>query len=207
MPDVPRPSRRTRAAGAPRPPPGRARAARHDRADQACRRRQGDRRGGLRQRLDDLRRRRLRRRLQPRRRGGIWPRCRRSTELPADAAVARSVIPPGTAATRDFASLSPQLPAFDFEACVGCMTCVNACPDTAILAVALPGERARGKVGRRGPRRRRTAHATSRTRRSTPRCRPARATSRRRSGSSWTLPTARAAASASRSATRWGTTR
>src|SRR3990172_11862178 len=55
---------------------------------------------------------------------------------PAGAAVARSVIPPGTAATRDFSSLAPQLPAFDFEACVGCMTCVNVCPDTAILAVA-----------------------------------------------------------------------
>jgi pyruvate ferredoxin oxidoreductase beta subunit len=59
-------------------------------------------------------------------------------QLPADLAVARSIIPPGTAATRDFSSLSPQLPAFDFAACVGCMACVNACPDTAILAVAIP---------------------------------------------------------------------
>jgi pyruvate ferredoxin oxidoreductase beta subunit len=58
--------------------------------------------------------------------------------LPADLAVARSIIPPGTSATRDFSSLSPQLPAFDFQACVGCMACVNACPDTALFAVATP---------------------------------------------------------------------
>jgi pyruvate ferredoxin oxidoreductase beta subunit len=58
--------------------------------------------------------------------------------LPADVAVARSVIPPGTAAVRDFSSLSPNVPGFDFERCVGCMTCVSACPDSAIFAVALP---------------------------------------------------------------------
>jgi pyruvate/2-oxoacid:ferredoxin oxidoreductase beta subunit/Pyruvate/2-oxoacid:ferredoxin oxidoreductase delta subunit len=59
-------------------------------------------------------------------------------DLPADLGVARSIIPPGTAAGRDFASLAAQLPAFDFQACVGCMACVNACPDSAILAVATP---------------------------------------------------------------------
>ncbi len=59
-------------------------------------------------------------------------------QLPADLGVARSIIPPGTAATRDFSSLSPQLPEFDFQACVGCMACVNACPDTALFAVATP---------------------------------------------------------------------
>ncbi|HET7645340.1 MAG TPA: thiamine pyrophosphate-dependent enzyme [Candidatus Limnocylindria bacterium] len=59
--------------------------------------------------------------------------------LPADASVARSVIPPGTAAVRDFSTLAPQLPAFVSERCVGCMACVNACPDSAILAVAQPG--------------------------------------------------------------------
>jgi pyruvate ferredoxin oxidoreductase beta subunit len=58
--------------------------------------------------------------------------------LPADAAVARSVIPPGTAATRDFSGLAPRLPEFISSACVGCMTCVNACPDTAILGIAQP---------------------------------------------------------------------
>lgn len=58
--------------------------------------------------------------------------------LPADAGVARSVIPPGTAATRDFSGLATRIPAFISEACVGCMSCVNACPDTAILGIAQP---------------------------------------------------------------------
>lgn len=58
--------------------------------------------------------------------------------LPADAGVARSIIPPGTAATRDFSGLAPRIPEFISSACVGCMTCVNACPDTAILGVAQP---------------------------------------------------------------------
>ena len=58
--------------------------------------------------------------------------------LPADVGVARSVIPPGTAATRDFSSLAPRIPEFISDKCVGCMTCVNACPDTAILGVAQP---------------------------------------------------------------------
>jgi pyruvate ferredoxin oxidoreductase beta subunit len=59
-------------------------------------------------------------------------------ELPSDLAVARSLIPPGTAATRDFSGLAPQIPSFMLDACVGCMTCVSACPDTAILGVAQP---------------------------------------------------------------------
>lgn len=63
---------------------------------------------------------------------------RADLELPADDGVARSIIPPGTAALRDFSSLAPQIPEFVRDACVGCMNCVNACPDTAILAVAQP---------------------------------------------------------------------
>jgi pyruvate/2-oxoacid:ferredoxin oxidoreductase beta subunit/Pyruvate/2-oxoacid:ferredoxin oxidoreductase delta subunit len=59
-------------------------------------------------------------------------------ELPADAGVARSIIPPGTSAVRDFSHLAPQIPELIADRCVGCMTCVNACPDTAILGVALP---------------------------------------------------------------------
>jgi pyruvate ferredoxin oxidoreductase beta subunit len=59
-------------------------------------------------------------------------------ELPSEPGVARSVIPPGTAATRDFSGLAPQIPEFVLDACVGCMTCVNACPDTAILGIAQP---------------------------------------------------------------------
>ena len=57
-------------------------------------------------------------------------------ELPSESGVARSVIPPGTAAARDFSGLAPRIPEFLLDACVGCMTCVNACPDTAIGGVA-----------------------------------------------------------------------
>jgi len=59
-------------------------------------------------------------------------------ELPADRGVARSIIPPGTAATRDFSHLAPRIPEFIADRCVGCMSCVNTCPDTAILGIALP---------------------------------------------------------------------
>ncbi|MFI5225160.1 MAG: thiamine pyrophosphate-dependent enzyme [Candidatus Limnocylindrales bacterium] len=60
------------------------------------------------------------------------------TELPSETGVARSIIPPGTAATRDFSGLAPTIPEFLLDACVGCMTCVNACPDSAILGIAQP---------------------------------------------------------------------
>jgi pyruvate ferredoxin oxidoreductase beta subunit len=59
-------------------------------------------------------------------------------ELPADGGVARSIIPPGTAATRDFSHLAPRIPEFTADRCVGCMSCVNSCPDTAIFGVAIP---------------------------------------------------------------------
>ena len=59
-------------------------------------------------------------------------------DYPADAGLARSIIPPATAATRDFSTLAPQIPQLLADACVGCMACVNACPDTAILATAQP---------------------------------------------------------------------
>src|SRR6266508_5701017 len=61
-----------------------------------------------------------------------------SQTLPADVGVARSLIPPGTAALRDFSYLSPEIPEFIAEKCVGCMTCVTECPDTAILGKAVP---------------------------------------------------------------------
>jgi pyruvate/2-oxoacid:ferredoxin oxidoreductase beta subunit/Pyruvate/2-oxoacid:ferredoxin oxidoreductase delta subunit len=59
-------------------------------------------------------------------------------ELGADEAVGRSIIPSGTAAVRDFSSLSPLIPGFDPEKCVGCMACVSVCPDSAIFACAQP---------------------------------------------------------------------
>ena len=48
-----------------------------------------------------------------------------------------SISPPGTAATRDFSRLAPRIPEFLLEKCVGCMACVAACPDTAILGKVL----------------------------------------------------------------------
>ncbi len=54
-------------------------------------------------------------------------------ELPADLGVARSLVPPGTGAFRDFSYIAPEIPEFLHENCVGCMTCVTECPDTAIL--------------------------------------------------------------------------
>ncbi len=53
--------------------------------------------------------------------------------LPADLGVARSLVPPGTGAYRDFSYIAPEIPEFDHNNCVGCMSCVTECPDTAIL--------------------------------------------------------------------------
>ena len=62
-------------------------------------------------------------------------------ELPADAGIARSLVPPGTGRFRDFSHVSLELPRFIAENCVACMECVTLCPDTAILAkVAEPGQ-------------------------------------------------------------------
>jgi len=69
-----------------------------------------------------------------------------SQELPADVGVARSLIPPGTAALRDFSYLSPEIPEFIAEKCVGCMACVTECPDTAILGKAIPASRLEQEV-------------------------------------------------------------
>jgi pyruvate ferredoxin oxidoreductase beta subunit len=53
--------------------------------------------------------------------------------LSADDQMARSVIPGGTGALRDFSYIAPDIPEFVAENCVGCMECVTQCPDTAIL--------------------------------------------------------------------------
>jgi pyruvate/2-oxoacid:ferredoxin oxidoreductase beta subunit/Pyruvate/2-oxoacid:ferredoxin oxidoreductase delta subunit len=53
--------------------------------------------------------------------------------LVADDGVARSVIPAGTGVMRDFSYIAPEIPLFNNQNCTGCMTCVNQCPDTAIL--------------------------------------------------------------------------
>lgn len=54
-------------------------------------------------------------------------------ELPADLGVARSLIPAGTGAFRDFSYIAPEIPEFIHSNCTGCMSCVTECPDTAIL--------------------------------------------------------------------------
>ena len=60
--------------------------------------------------------------------------------LPADTMSARSVVPAGTGAMRDFSYIAPDIPEFIAANCVGCMECVTECPDTAILGkVADPG--------------------------------------------------------------------
>jgi len=64
----------------------------------------------------------------------------RETDLEADEYVARSLMPPSSAAERSFRTLAPDIPEFIPEACVGCMECVNECPDTAILAKAVDPE-------------------------------------------------------------------
>ncbi|MDE2484056.1 MAG: 4Fe-4S binding protein [candidate division NC10 bacterium] len=66
--------------------------------------------------------------------------------LPADVGVARSLIPPGTGALRDFSYIAPEIPRFDRERCVGCMACVTECPDTAILGKAIPKSRVEAEL-------------------------------------------------------------
>jgi pyruvate-ferredoxin/flavodoxin oxidoreductase len=58
----------------------------------------------------------------------------RDAELEADEHVGRSLMPPSSAVRRSFRNLAPEIPAFTAANCVGCMECVNECPDTAILA-------------------------------------------------------------------------
>jgi pyruvate-ferredoxin/flavodoxin oxidoreductase len=60
----------------------------------------------------------------------------RGTEdgLPADRDSARSLIAAASGALRDFSHLAPDIPEFLPNLCVGCMECVNACPDSAIRA-------------------------------------------------------------------------
>jgi pyruvate-ferredoxin/flavodoxin oxidoreductase len=62
----------------------------------------------------------------------------READLDADEHIARSLMPPSSAAERSFRHLAPEIPVFLPAACVGCMDCVNECPDTAILAKVAP---------------------------------------------------------------------
>lgn len=57
--------------------------------------------------------------------------------LPADLALARSLLPAGTATLRDFSYVAPEIPEYIMDNCTGCMDCVTECPDTAILGKVL----------------------------------------------------------------------
>ena len=49
-------------------------------------------------------------------------------ELPADLALARSLVPAGTATLRDFSYIAPEIPEYIRENCTGCMDCVTSAP-------------------------------------------------------------------------------
>jgi pyruvate ferredoxin oxidoreductase beta subunit len=83
----------------------------------------------------------------------ILPAYRRGTadaDMPADDRLARSLMPPGTAAMRDFSGLSARIPQFIAEKCVGCMACVSSCPDAAILATVQPRSELDGRMAALG---------------------------------------------------------
>jgi pyruvate-ferredoxin/flavodoxin oxidoreductase len=64
----------------------------------------------------------------------------READLEADEYVARSLMPPSSAFHRSFRTLAPDIPLLSAKDCVGCMECVNECPDTAILAKVVEPE-------------------------------------------------------------------
>ncbi len=66
--------------------------------------------------------------------------------LPADLAVARSLVPAGTATLRDFSYVAPEIPEYIVENCTGCMDCVTECPDTAILGQVLAESECQDKL-------------------------------------------------------------
>ena len=68
--------------------------------------------------------------------------------LTADISVARSLIPAGTAALRDFSYISPEIPEYIVENCTGCMDCVTECPDTAILGKVIAEPDLESRLGK-----------------------------------------------------------
>src|SRR3972149_2287012 len=68
-------------------------------------------------------------------------------DLPADLALARSLVPAGTAALRDFSYVAPEIPEYIRENCTGCMDCVTECPDTAILGKVMAEPDLEQKLG------------------------------------------------------------
>ena len=139
---------------------------------------------------------------------GAYQEGKASAELPADLGVARSLIPAGTGALRDFSYIAPEIPRFDLEKCVGCMSCVTLCPDTAILGKAIPASKVElhsktSKIAVSG-------HGlvrTGRIRANILICRKRKETKARCSGYLSIRPSVKAAPNACKFATSWITTR
>src|SRR5438552_10527521 len=72
-------------------------------------------------------------------------------ELEADMDIARSVVPAGSGAPRDFSFIAPEIPEFIGSNCVGCMDCVTECPDTAILAKVIPKAKLEEELAKMSP--------------------------------------------------------
>ncbi len=72
----------------------------------------------------------------------------REPELEADIYLARSLMPASSAIRRSFRALAPEIPELIAASCVGCMECVNACPDTAILGKVVYPEVLEDKLAR-----------------------------------------------------------
>jgi pyruvate/2-oxoacid:ferredoxin oxidoreductase beta subunit/NAD-dependent dihydropyrimidine dehydrogenase PreA subunit len=81
---------------------------------------------------------------------GEYEAGRGDISLEADLDTARSIIPGGTGALRDFSFIAPEIPEFIAENCVGCMDCVTECPDTAILGKVIPKESLETKLQEAG---------------------------------------------------------
>lgn len=75
-------------------------------------------------------------------------------ELEADLDLARSAIPAGTGAPRDFSFIAPEIPEFVSGNCVACMDCVTECPDTAIIGKVIPQSRLEAALAPLPPERR-----------------------------------------------------
>jgi pyruvate-ferredoxin/flavodoxin oxidoreductase len=72
----------------------------------------------------------------------------REAEVEADEFAARSLMPASSAASRSFRHLAPEIPVLTAKSCVGCMECVNSCPDTAILATVVEEPVLRGELNK-----------------------------------------------------------
>ncbi|MBI4925183.1 MAG: 4Fe-4S dicluster domain-containing protein [Bdellovibrio sp.] len=64
----------------------------------------------------------------------LYNKGKGSEDIAANELLARSLLPPLTAKERNFSAVSSMYPIYYSDKCVGCLECVVACPDAAILA-------------------------------------------------------------------------